>query len=128
MVVGEVRRSTGGDDPGEGTPGTAADEANWESRHACSTQSGASKSWPIVDEHQGATVATLSERFGVSEATVRRDLMQLDRRGLVERAHGGAVPRRVRRDDGAPRAADPRPGRGDGRGEAPDRPGRGGAT
>ncbi len=55
-----------------------------------------------VDEHQGATVATLSERFGVSEATVRRDLMQLDRRGLVERAHGGAVPRRRGGYDGAP--------------------------
>lgn len=55
-----------------------------------------------VDEHQGATVAILSERFGVSEATVRRDLMQLDRRGLVERAHGGAVPRRVRPRAGAP--------------------------
>jgi len=55
-----------------------------------------------VDEHQGATVATLSERFGVSEATVRRDLMQLDRRGLVERAHGGAVPLRQRAREGAP--------------------------
>lgn len=55
-----------------------------------------------VDQHQGATVATLSEHFGVSEATVRRDLMQLDRRGLVERAHGGAVPRRQRVRDGAP--------------------------
>lgn len=56
----------------------------------------------FIDEHQGATVAALSERFGVSEATVRRDLMQLDRRGLVERAHGGAVPRRVRAREGAP--------------------------
>jgi DeoR/GlpR family transcriptional regulator of sugar metabolism len=56
----------------------------------------------FVDEHQGATVATLSEQFGVSEATIRRDLMQLDRRGLIERAHGGAVPRRVPPRDWAP--------------------------
>lgn len=56
----------------------------------------------FVEEHQGATVSALSEHFGVSEATVRRDLMQLDRRGLIERAHGGAVPRRLRARDGAP--------------------------
>lgn len=55
-----------------------------------------------VEARHGATVAQLSERFGVSGATVRRDLLQLDRRGLIERAHGGAVPRQVRRADGLP--------------------------
>ena len=50
----------------------------------------------FVDEHRGATVAELSRQFGVSEATVRRDLLQLSRQGLIERAHGGAIPRRVR--------------------------------
>jgi DeoR/GlpR family transcriptional regulator of sugar metabolism len=50
----------------------------------------------FVDEHHGATVADLSERFGISEATVRRDLILLSRRGLIERAHGGAIPRRTR--------------------------------
>ena len=49
-----------------------------------------------VDEHHGATVTRLSEQFGVSEATVRRDLILLSQRGLIERAHGGAIPRRVR--------------------------------
>lgn len=38
-----------------------------------------------------ATVADLSQRFGVSEITVRRDLAELSERGVVERAHGGAV-------------------------------------
>jgi DeoR/GlpR family transcriptional regulator of sugar metabolism len=46
----------------------------------------------FVEQNGGATVVELSERFGVSHATVRRDLAQLSRRGLVERAHGGAAP------------------------------------
>ena len=50
----------------------------------------------FVEEHHGATVAQISKQFEVSEATVRRDLLQLSRLGLIERAHGGAVPRRVR--------------------------------
>lgn len=50
----------------------------------------------FVEEHQGATVGRLGEHLGVSEATVRRDLTRLSRGGLIERAHGGAVPHRVR--------------------------------
>ncbi|HEY6579840.1 MAG TPA: DeoR/GlpR family DNA-binding transcription regulator [Rubrobacter sp.] len=46
-----------------------------------------------VELKNGSTVAELSERFGVSHATVRRDLAQLGRQGLIERAHGGAAPR-----------------------------------
>ena len=37
------------------------------------------------------TVAALSEHFGVSIDTVRRDLDQLDREGVLVRTHGGAV-------------------------------------
>lgn len=37
------------------------------------------------------TVADLSVRFGVSIDTVRRDLDQLDREGVLVRTHGGAV-------------------------------------
>lgn len=55
-----------------------------------------------VEAHDGATVAELSERFGVSEATARRDIVLLNRQGLIERAHGGAVPRRVRLTPGFP--------------------------
>jgi len=47
----------------------------------------------FVERHSGATVAELGERFGVSHATVRRDLALLSRRGLIERAHGGAAPK-----------------------------------
>jgi DeoR/GlpR family transcriptional regulator of sugar metabolism len=37
------------------------------------------------------TVAELESRFGVSPMTARRDLDELDRRGVVRRTHGGAV-------------------------------------
>ena len=50
----------------------------------------------FVEHNNGATVAALSARFGVSEATIRRDVLELSKRGLVERAHGGAAPRRER--------------------------------
>lgn len=49
----------------------------------------------LVEQNNGATVAELSERFGISQATVRRDLARLQERGFVERAHGGATPRLV---------------------------------
>lgn len=55
----------------------------------------------LVDESSGQTVAELSTRFGVSPATIRRDLVQLSERGLVERAHGGAA-KRVRGESGIP--------------------------
>jgi DeoR/GlpR family transcriptional regulator of sugar metabolism len=56
----------------------------------------------FIEQHNGATVGELSKRFQVSEATVRRDLIQLSKRGLIERAHGGAAPRRQRHAQGFP--------------------------
>ncbi|UVY85616.1 DeoR/GlpR family DNA-binding transcription regulator [Brachybacterium sp. NBEC-018] len=38
-------------------------------------------------------VSDLAERFEVTTETVRRDLDQLDRRGVLARVHGGAIPR-----------------------------------
>ncbi|MFZ0325265.1 MAG: DeoR/GlpR family DNA-binding transcription regulator [Actinomycetes bacterium] len=38
------------------------------------------------------TVGQLTDRLGVSEATVRRDLDSLQQSGVVQRTHGGAVP------------------------------------
>ena len=37
------------------------------------------------------TVAEVEECFGVSPMTARRDLAELERRGVVRRTHGGAV-------------------------------------
>jgi DeoR/GlpR family transcriptional regulator of sugar metabolism len=45
-----------------------------------------------------ASVTGLAERIGASEATVRRDLIQLDGEGLLRRVYGGAAPL-VDRDD-----------------------------
>jgi DeoR family transcriptional regulator of aga operon len=56
----------------------------------------------FIEQNAGATVADLRERFGVSDATVRRDLIQLSKQGYIERGHGGAVPRRLRSFQGLP--------------------------
>ena len=56
----------------------------------------------FIEQNDGATVGELSRRYSVSEATVRRDLIQLSKDGFVERGHGGAVPRRLRRSQGLP--------------------------
>ncbi|WP_253259205.1 DeoR/GlpR family DNA-binding transcription regulator [Subtercola boreus] len=47
----------------------------------------------FVAESEQVTVAVLSERFGVSSDTIRRDLDQLDADGILVRTHGGAVSR-----------------------------------
>ena len=38
------------------------------------------------------TVESLSDKLGVSLATVRRDLQEMESRGLLRRTHGGAIP------------------------------------
>jgi DeoR family transcriptional regulator of aga operon len=45
----------------------------------------------LVNEQGRATVEELSEQFGVSEATIRRDLEKLTGLGTVRRARGGAL-------------------------------------
>ncbi|MGN6326689.1 substrate-binding domain-containing protein [Pseudolysinimonas sp.] len=58
----------------------------------------------VVRSRGSMSTVRLAAEFGVSVATIRRDLEQLERRGLVERWHGGAVtPRRRGRagDQGA---------------------------
>jgi DeoR family transcriptional regulator, fructose operon transcriptional repressor len=45
----------------------------------------------LIGTQRVVRVAELSELLGVSEVTVRRDLRTMERRGQLERTHGGAV-------------------------------------
>jgi DeoR family transcriptional regulator of aga operon len=46
-----------------------------------------------IDGRKELTVRLLSQEFGVSEMTIRRDLTELDSMGLLQRIHGGALNR-----------------------------------
>jgi DeoR family transcriptional regulator, aga operon transcriptional repressor len=47
----------------------------------------------LIREHQFVPVTELSERFGISEVTVRSDLAALAADGNIHRIRGGAIPR-----------------------------------
>ncbi len=44
-----------------------------------------------LTEYGSGTIAELSEKYGVSEMTIRRDLKQLEDQGYIRRTFGGAV-------------------------------------
>ena len=44
-----------------------------------------------LKENKSANVADLAKQLYVSEATIRRDLAQMESMGLIERTHGGAL-------------------------------------
>ncbi len=46
----------------------------------------------LVEQERRLSVVALAEAYAVTTETVRRDLSQLERLGLVRRVHGGAVP------------------------------------
>lgn len=46
----------------------------------------------LVAQRGRLSVADLADQFSVTTETVRRDLSQLERAGLVRRVHGGAIP------------------------------------
>ena len=45
----------------------------------------------LLEENGKVEVADLARRLAASEVTIRKDLKELDSRGLLRRAHGGAV-------------------------------------
>ena len=45
----------------------------------------------ILSRNNRASVAELSQEFRIGEATIRRDLHELESRGLVLRTHGGVL-------------------------------------
>jgi DeoR/GlpR family transcriptional regulator of sugar metabolism len=53
----------------------------------------------LVDEHGRVRVGALSERFGVSRQTIRKDLAVLAAQGRITRAHGGAISFESRRSE-----------------------------
>jgi DeoR family fructose operon transcriptional repressor len=48
----------------------------------------------LLEERRAVRVSVLSDTLGVSEMTIRRDLEQLQRSGLLSRMHGGAILKR----------------------------------
>lgn len=50
----------------------------------------------LIETKNSMTVTELCELFDVSEMTIRRDLRFLDREGLLQRVHGGAILHRGR--------------------------------
>ena len=59
----------------------------------------------LLREQRVVRVSVLSELMGVSEVTIRRDLEALERRGMLERTHGGAVATQWMRSEPAYREA-----------------------
>jgi DeoR/GlpR family transcriptional regulator of sugar metabolism len=55
----------------------------------------------LLRERRVVRVSSLSDLMGVSEVTIRRDLEALERRGVLERTHGGAVPAQRMRSEPA---------------------------
>jgi DeoR family fructose operon transcriptional repressor len=53
----------------------------------------------LLGVEQRVESGRLAELFGVSAESVRKDLAQLEARGLLRRVHGGAVPGRPRREE-----------------------------
>ena len=53
----------------------------------------------LIVRDRKVVVTDLSEQFGVTEETVRRDLNQLERDGLLSRTHGGAIARKGEAED-----------------------------
>lgn len=45
----------------------------------------------ILRERQSVTVVELTEKLNTSESTIRRDLTELNRQGLLIKVHGGAT-------------------------------------
>ena len=44
-----------------------------------------------IRDHHAASVAELSQHFYISETSIRRDLIRLERAGLVRKTYGCAV-------------------------------------
>ena len=55
----------------------------------------------ILNKNKSATVEELAAELFVSGATIRRDLAQMEKQGLIKRSHGGAMPFRSSAEESA---------------------------
>lgn len=46
----------------------------------------------LIRQEKRVSVSSLADRFAVVGETIRRDLADLEQRGLIRRVHGGAIP------------------------------------
>lgn len=44
-----------------------------------------------INENKAVSATELMKKFNASEATIRRDLTEMDKKGLISKVHGGAV-------------------------------------
>ena len=52
----------------------------------------------LVDKHGSITLKQLVDELGASESTIRRDLSELDQKGLLRKVFGGAIAAGSRRN------------------------------
>ena len=45
----------------------------------------------IIQKNGKITIAEITEKYGISDESARRDLRQLEQRGMCKRTHGGAI-------------------------------------
>lgn len=45
----------------------------------------------LIQQNTRQSVQDLSRQLNVSDSTIRRDLQELEKRGLIKRTHGGAI-------------------------------------
>ena len=45
----------------------------------------------FIKSHKSAQITELSDTFGISQSTIRRDLREMEDNGVINRVHGGAV-------------------------------------
>ena len=49
----------------------------------------------LVVKNRSMTIQSLMEELGTSESTIRRDLAELDEKGLIQKVYGGAIAKNV---------------------------------
>ena len=76
-----------------GKPAAASAPGDALARLASSPNERRERMLALIKEREFARVGDLSDRFGISEVTVRSDLAALAERGQIHRIHGGAIPR-----------------------------------